>query len=286
MLSDIAEQENRVREVRKNIDEAETKLRELDESLKKLNEESARNQNALEGARMKVSSRETNVETLTEKVNRLSVDARTMDSRIKLLGDMERDFEGYSKAVKGVMRESARGNLKGIHAPVANLIRTDDEFALALETALGASAQNIVTDTMADGRSAIEYLKRTDGGRATFLALDTVRGTVMKNAPDRDPGFVGIAAELVQCDEQYSGIVAELLGRTVVAERLTDAIRMSKNNQNRLRIVTLDGQLISPGGAMTGGSNVRGSGILSRANELEKLRDQREKMREDEKRSA
>ncbi len=286
MLADIAEQENRVREVRKNIDETEGKLKELDTSLNELREENSRNQNALEGARMKVKNREMNVETLNEKVNRLSVDARTMDSRIKMLDDMQRDFEGFSKAVKGVMRESARGNLKGIHAPVANLIRTDDEFALALETALGASAQNIVTDTMADGRAAIEYLKRSDGGRATFLALDTVRGTVMKNAPDRDPGFVGIASELVQCDEKYSGIIAELLGRTVIAERLSDAIRMSKNNQNRLRIVTLDGQLISPGGAMTGGSSVRGSGILSRANELEKLRKQRERMREDEKRSA
>ena len=286
MLADISEQENRVREVRKNIEQAEEKLTSLEEELRCLSEDNTRNNNALEGARMKVRSREESLSALTEKVNRLAVDARTMDSRIKLLDDMQRDYEGFSKAVKVVMRESARGNLKGVHAPVANLIRTDDEFALAVETALGASAQNIVTDTMADGRSAIEYLKRTDGGRATFLALDTVRGTVMKNAPDRDPGFVGVAAELVQCDEQYSGIVAELLGRTVVAERLTDAIRMSKNNQNRLRIVTLDGQLISPGGAMTGGSNVRGSGILSRANELEKLREQREKMRENEKRST
>ena len=286
MLADIAEQENRVCEVRKNIEQAEEKLQSLDSGLTELNEENARNSNALDGARMKVRSREESLEQLSERVNRLAVDARTMDSRIKLLDDMQRDYEGFSKAVKGVMRESARGNLKGIHAPVANLIRTEDEFALAVETALGAAAQNIVTDTMADGRSAIEYLKRTDGGRATFLALDTVRGTVMKNAPDRDPGFVGIASELVKCEAQYGGIVDELLGRTVVAERLTDAIRMSKNNQNRLRIVTLDGQLISPGGAMTGGSSVRGSGILSRANELEKLRVQREKMRESEKRSA
>ena len=286
MLADIAEQENRVREVRKNIEQAEEKLQSLDSGIEELNEENKRNNNALEGARMKTRSREESLEQLTEQVNRLAVDARTMDSRIKLLDDMQRDFEGFSKAVKGVMRESARGNLKGIHAPVANLIRTEDEFALAVETALGASAQNIVTDTMADGRSAIEYLKRTDGGRATFLALDTVRGTVMKNAPERDPGFVGIASELVKYEAQYGGIIDELLGRTVVAERLTDAIRMSKNNQNRLRIVTLDGQLISPGGAMTGGSSVRGSGILSRANELEKLRSQREKMREKEKRSA
>ncbi len=286
MLNDIAEQENRVREVSRNIEQAAGKLTELDRGLEELREAELRNRNALDGARMKVKSREGSLELLTEKVNRLSVDGRTMDSRIRMLDDMQRDFEGYSKAVKGVMRESSRGNLKGIHAPVANLIRTDDEFALALETALGASAQNIVTDTMNDGRAAIEYLKRTDGGRATFLALDTVRGRVMDNPPARDPGFVGVASELVQCDARYSGIVNELLGRTVVAEALPDAIRMSKNNQNRLRIVTLDGQLVSPGGAMTGGSSVRGSGILSRANELEKLRAQREKMREDEKKSA
>ncbi len=286
MLSDISEQENRVREVRGNIEKSDQRLRELETELQSLREEDSRCQNALEGARMKVKSREGALEALTEKVNRLSVDARTMDSRIKLLDDMQRDFEGYSKAVKNVMRESSRGNLRGIHAPVANLIRTENEFALAIETALGASGQNIVTDSMQDGRSAIEYLKRTDGGRATFLALDTVRGNVMNNAPERDPGFVGVASQLVSCEARYNGIVAELLGRTVVAEALPDAIRMSKNSQNRLRIVTLDGQLISPGGAMTGGSSVRGSGILSRANELETLRKRREKMREDEKRSA
>ena len=166
MLADIAEQENRVCEVRKNIEQAEEKLQSLDSGLTELNEENARNSNALDGARMKVRSREESLEQLSERVNRLAVDARTMDSRIKLLDDMQRDYEGFSKAVKGVMRESARGNLKGIHAPVANLIRTEDEFALAVETALGAAAQNIVTDTMADGRSAIEYLKRTDGGTA------------------------------------------------------------------------------------------------------------------------
>ena len=113
-----------------------------------------------------------------------------------------------------------------------------------------------------------------------------MRGNVLRDAPERDPGFVGVASELVRCEERYGGIVAELLGRTVVAEALPDAIRMSKNSQNRLRIVTLDGQLISPGGAMTGGSSARGSGILSRANELETLRRRREKMREEEKRGA
>ena len=286
MLGDIAEQENRVREVQKNIDALQARMGEIDRDLKELQEQSLANKNAVDGCRMKLQSRETNLNNLTEKANRLAVDGRTMDARIKLLGDMERDFEGFSKAVKSVMRESERGNLRGIHAPVAKLLRTDDEFALAIETALGAAAQNIVTDTMNDGRSAIEYLKRTYGGRATFLALDTVKGSAMKDAPERDPGFVGVASELVRFAEQYRGIAENLLGRTVIAEALPDAIRMSRNSGSRLRIVTLDGQLISPGGAMTGGSSVKGSGMLSRANELEKLRKNREKLREQEKTCA
>ncbi len=284
MLRDIAEQEDRLREIRENIDAGRAKRAEAERALAEMEEQNRRNANALEGARMKVKSREDSLALLNEKVNRISVDARTMDSRIRLLDDMERDYEGYSRAVKSVMREAARGNLKGIHAPVANLLHTEDDFALAVETALGAAAQNIVTDTMNDGRSAIEFLKRSDSGRATFLALDTVRGNVMSNPPARDPGFVGIASELVACEPRYRGIIAELLGRTVVAETLADAIRISKNNQNRMRLVTLDGQLINPGGAMTGGSSAKGSGILSRANELKKLRAQREKLLTEEKR--
>ena len=181
------------------------------------------------------------------------------------------------------MRESRRGNLRGIHAPVANLIKAEDEFALAIETALGAAAQNIVVDTQEDGRRAIELLKRSDSGRATFLPMEAIRGGVMKDAPEREAGFVGIASELVKYDEKYGQIVTNLLGRTVVAEALSDAVRMSRNSGNRLRIVTLDGQMINAGGSMTGGSSAKGSGILSRANELERLKRQRLKLAEEEK---
>ena len=286
MLGDIAEQENRVREVQKNIDVTEERMREIGRELDACREEAGRCRNAIDGCRMKLTSREQALNTLTEKANRLAVDGRTMDARIRLLEDMEREYEGFSKAVRSVMRESAHGTLRGVHAPVANLLRTDDEFALAIETALGAASQNIVTDTMNDGRAAIEYLKRTDGGRATFLALDTIRGGVMKDAPERDPGFVGVASELVKFEERYRGIVENLLGRTVIAEALPDAIRMSKNSGSRLRIVTLDGQLVSPGGAMTGGSSAKGSGILSRANELEKLKKKRGSAQAEEKACA
>ena len=246
-------------------------------------QETQSNDNILSGCRMKLSSREAMVKELGEKATQLSVDGRSMDSRIHMLSEMEKDYEGYSKAVKTVMRESQRGNIKGVHGPVANLIKADEECALAIETALGAAAQNIVIDSQEDGRRAIEMLKRSDSGRATFLPVDTIRGTVMRDAPTRDPGFVGVAYELVRFDARYEQIVANLLGRTVVAETLGDAVRMSKNNGNRLRIVTLDGQLINAGGSMTGGSTAKGSGILSRANELEKLRRQRERLLENEK---
>ena len=224
---------------------------------------------------MKLQSRENAAAQLREKVNRLSVDCRSMDARIHMLSEMEKEYEGFSKAVKTVMRESGRGNLRGVHGPVANLIKTDNEYALAVETALGAAMQNIVIDTQNDGRSAIEMLKRLDSGRATFLPVDTVRGNIMKDAPVNDPGFVGVAYDLVSFDKRYDGIFANLLGRTVIAETLADAVRMSKANGNRLRIVSLDGQLINAGGSMTGGSAARGTGILSRANELEVLKKRR-----------
>lgn len=224
---------------------------------------------------MKLQNRENASAALREKVNRLSVDCRSMDARIHMLAEMEKEYEGFSKAVKTVMREAGRGNLRGVHGPVANLIKTDNEYAIAVETALGAAMQNIVIDTQNDGRSAIEMLKRSDSGRATFLPVDTVRGSVMRDAPVNDPGFVGVAYDLVSFDKKYDGIFANLLGRTVVAETLADAVRMSKANGNRLRIVSLDGQLINAGGSMTGGSAARGTGILSRANELEDLKKRR-----------
>ncbi len=283
LLQDIQQQETRVRELEDSIGQSRERLQSLAAQLKELAQETQSNDNVLSGCRMKLTSREAMVKDLGEKATQLSVDGRSMDSRIHMLSEMEKDYEGYSKAVKTVMRESQRGNIKGVHGPVANLIKADEECALAIETALGAAAQNIVIDSQEDGRRAIEMLKRSDSGRATFLPVDTIRGTVMKDAPTRDPGFVGVAYELVRFDSRYEQIVANLLGRTVVAETLGDAVRMSKNNGNRLRIVTLDGQLINAGGSMTGGSTAKGSGILSRANELEKLRRQRARLLENEK---
>ena len=278
MLLDMAEQETRVRELREQIDSNQARIAALQDELKGLADEITGNANVLDGCRIKLKSREENLQLLSDRATKLAVDGRSMDGRIRMLSEMEKDYEGYSRAVKTVMQEAGRGTLRGVHGPVANLVRADDECALAIETALGAAAQNIVVDTQNDGRSAIELLKKRDAGRATFLPVDTIRGSVMRDAPVNDPGFVGIAVELASFDPKYQDIFNNLLGRTVVAESLSDAVRMSKANGNRLRIVTLDGQLINAGGSMTGGSTAKGTGILSRANELEKLKKQREKI--------
>ena len=285
MLRDIAEQESRVDEIRQSIKENKERIAQIDADLRELADKTSQNNNVLDGCRMKLKSREEMVSQLSEKLSGLTVEGRSMDSRIHMLSEMEKDYEGYSRAVKTVMRESGRGNLRGVHGPVANLVRADEECALAIETALGAAAQNIVIDSQNDGRYAIEMLKRMDAGRATFLPIDTIRGTLMKDAPERDPGFVGVAFDLVKFDPKYEQIFLNLLGRTVVAETLADAVRISKNNGNRLRIVTLDGQMINAGGSMTGGSSTHNTGILSRANELEKLRKQRVKAAETEKKT-
>ncbi len=286
LLRDIQDQESRSAEIRSGIGDGKARLEEISREEQELSAQVSQNNNVLDGCRMKLKSREEIFAQLTERANTLAVDGRSMDGRIRMLADMEKDYEGYSRAVKTVMRESQRGNIRGVHGPVANLLRADEECALAIETALGAAAQNIVIDSQNDGRLAIEMLKRTDAGRATFLPLDTIRGTVMKDAPERDPGFVGVASELVRFDPVYEQIVWNLLGRTVVAETLSDAVRMAKASGNRLRIVTLDGQMIHAGGSMTGGSSAKNTGILSRANELEKLRKQRRKLEEEEKKCS
>ena len=272
ILEDLEQQSSRVREIETEITGGEARLKEIERAKAALQGKRQSAENVRKGCRMKLDSREGMLAGETDRLRSLEQECGALETRIRILTDMQRDYEGYSKAVRTVMREHEHETLRGIHGPVSGLLRTDRETALAVETALGAAGQNIIVDTQQDARLAIEMLQRRDAGRATFLPLDTIRGSRMHDAPESDPGFVGIASDLVESDPKYDQIVLNLLGRTVIAERLTDAIRMSKKSGNRLRIVTLDGQMIHSGGSMTGGSNVQGSGILSRASELDELR--------------
>ena len=268
MKGDISNSEQRATEICEQIDNNEKLIRDLEAENIENQEKLDSANNIIRGCDMKIQSRQATVDSLQKKQTSLQVESRSMDSRIQLLSAMEKEFQGYSNAVRTVMKEASHKVLKGIHGPVASLIKAEDQYALAIETAMGGAMQNIVVSTQNDGRSAIELLKREDAGRATFLPIDVIRGNVQTDLPTQEKGFVGLAYDLVS----YDRIIANLLGRTIVAQTLADAIRMSKNNSNRLRIVTLDGQLINAGGSMTGGSYVRNAGMLSRANELERLK--------------
>jgi chromosome segregation protein len=256
------------------------KLSEDEDRLAKASERENELQNAIAGRRLLLRTRETKAEELRERRLRLSGDLRAVDDRIALLTELEKDYEGFNKAVKTVMREAEHGLLKGVRGPVAKLLQTDDRYAQAIETALGGALQHIVVDTQEQGKASIELLKKRDAGRCTFLPVDSIKGGGLRRVPADEPGFVGVAAELVRFDDRYAQIVANLLGRTVVAETLGDAVRMAKRYDNAFRIVSLDGQVINAGGSMTGGSAGRGTGILSRANELRGLGTRRTELAE------
>ena len=275
LSGEISEAEERYEDISRRYHEAAREAEKAKEHYNEVN-------NIINGHRMLMGGREKNVAELTEKLNKVSLDKRTAEGRIKLLSDMEQEFEGLGKAVKNVMKASAHGTLRGVHGPVAGLISVPDKYAIAVETALGAAMQNIVVDSQSVGKAAIEMLKRSDGGRATFLPLDTIKPNFLNRVPSGEEGYVGIAGELVSCDSKYKNLVANLLGRTVVAETLSDAVNISRKNGNGLRIVTLDGQMINAGGSMTGGSSARNVGILSRANELKALKVQVEKLKAEE----
>ena len=173
-----------------------------------------------------------------------------------------------------VMRAAEKGALRGIRGPVASLMETDSAYTVALEIALGGGLQNIVVGSESDAKSAIALLKQRDGGRATFLPVSTVRGNALREQGlEQETGFVGIASRLVRYDRQYDGIFQNLLGRTVVVEDIDCGIDIARRYGHRLRIVTLDGQVIHAGGSMTGGSVSRSAGVLSRATELAALRE-------------
>ena len=255
--------------------EAKANRRALEEA----REEAQAAANIIAGHSLRMEERKKKAAAAADQRVKLTVDVGAMENRIRLLTEMEKEYEGFSKAVKTVMQ--AKGSLRGIHGPVASLMRTEAAYSLAIEIALGAGLQNIVVDREEDAKSAIGYLKQRDAGRATFLPLTAIRGGELDQpGVEREFGFVGIASRLVRFQSGYQNIVQNLLGRTVIVEDLDCGIAMARKYRNAFRIVTLDGQVINRGGSMTGGSTSRSAGVLSRAAELEALNAQAAGLRE------
>ena len=209
---------------------------------------------------------------LQKQYNELSSKSTDCQNRLKMLSEMQKDYEGFSRAVKLIMKRSQNGEAKGIRGPVSSLIGTEPDYVVAIETALGAAASNIVVENSGHAKQAINFLKNNDGGRATFLPIDTIKPLSLKETGfENMNGCLGTADSLVQCAGEYRNIIKNLLARTVIVKDLDCAMQIAKAYQYRFRIVTLDGQMLQAGGAMTGGSVSKTTGTLARADTLRQL---------------
>ena len=263
-------------ELEDRLEEAQKEARAAKRRYDSAVEERDAVKNVIQGYQLRMESRKRKWDQTRDGQVKLQMEENALTSRIKLLTEMEREHEGYTKAVKLVMNEAQRGALQNIHGPVADLLKVPDRFTVAIETALGGAMQNIVVDREEDGKAVIQYLKRRDGGRATILPISSIRPGFLREgeALNREPGFVGVGDQLISFDPRYQNVFSNLLGRVAVMENLDAAIAAARKYGYKFRIVTLDGQVLNPGGSMTGGSASRSAGILSRANELERLNSQ------------
>lgn len=246
-----------------------------EENLKFLNSRIEENNNSLSGFRLKLENKTQKADKIKKQLDSVNLELSQKKSKAKMLSDLEKNMEGFSGAVKAVMKQSQSRALSGIHGPLSQLITVDNEYSVAVEVALGAAMQNIVTTNETDAKRAIYYLKNNHLGRATFLPVSNIKPRYLDEKElDDNLGFVAVASELVECKSEYKNIVSNLLGRVVIVEDMDCAIGIAKRYSNRFKIVTLDGQVINPGGSMTGGSQSKSAGILSRGNMIEELNNQ------------
>ncbi|HZJ77555.1 MAG TPA: chromosome segregation protein SMC [Clostridia bacterium] len=238
--------------------------------------------NSMSGYKMRVQKRSEKEDLAKKDLEALNLDIHQKSARIRMLEDLEKNMEGYSGSVRAVMREVKGGMLRGIHGPLSQLINVGDKYAVAIETALGAAVQFIVTDNENDAKRGINFLKEKRAGRATFLPITAIKSRPFNHRGlDECFGFVAMANELLEYDSKYDEIIKYQLSHTAVVEDMDCAIVIAKKYSYRFRIVTLNGQVINAGGSMTGGSRGQGSGILSRTNEIEKLKKAVGKLKKD-----
>ena len=217
----------------------------------------------------------TKIKEFETTLNNLNYESRMKDSRLKFLIETEKEKEGYTRSVKSLLNDCEKdSNLKkGMNGVLANLISVDKKYETAIEMCLGQALQNIVTDTEEDAKKLVEHLRNNKLGRASFLPVSSIRGKkldrIIKNSTE---GVIGVASDLVKCDKKYEQIVLNLLGRTLIVENMDTAIQMAKLNSYSFRIVTLEGDIISNTGAITGGSiQTKTVNILGRSREIEDL---------------
>ena len=259
-ISELDSARLRKDDISKGFYEAESKRNSIVSSLEKIEKQR-------EEASTRIKEYDTNI-------NNLYSEMRIKDSRRKFLVETEKEKEGYIKSVKSLLNdcENIKDLGKGMHGVLANIISVPKEYETAIEMCLGASLQNVVTETEEDAKRLIEHLRKNNLGRASFLPITSVKGKKLENFKSKEKGIIGVASDLVQFNKKYEQIILNLLGRTVIVDNMETAIKVAKQNNYSFRIITIEGDLINPSGAITGGSVAKKTvNILGRGREIESL---------------
>ena len=223
------------------------------------------------------------IKDFDSKINMLSGEKRIKESKLKFLIETEKEKEGYIKSVKALLKdcETTKELGKGMHGVLANIIEVPEEYQTAIEMCLGSSLQNIVTENEETAKKLIEHLRKNNLGRASFLPITSVKGKKLDKIKGKNTGVIGIASDLIKYSKKYENIIQNLLGRTVIVQDMETAIRVAKDNGYSFRIITVEGDIINPSGAMTGGSVAKKTvNILGRGREIEKLQKEIKKLEE------
>ncbi|MCC2254727.1 chromosome segregation protein SMC [Ruminococcus sp. CLA-AA-H200] len=234
--------------------------------------ETIRNFNAqIEENEQKISALQKELNDRQEKLRIGQTAYHRESSRLESLKNITERYDGYGNSIRRVMANKERE--KGLIGVVADIIKVDKEYEIAIETALGGSIQNIVTDNEETAKRMIAFLKKNKFGRATFLPLTSMRsgGGIRNPEALREPGVIGLANTLVHVEKRFEGLADQLLGRTIVVRTIDDGIAIARKYAQSLRLVTLEGELINPGGSMTGGAFKNSSNLLSRRREIEEF---------------
>lgn len=261
------------------VSDAKKELEKLIADLSEAESAYTEHTNRLNGFVMLYNKKDEQLKKLNSEYSEAELNIRNLTQRKQMLVDLENSMEGFAGSVRQIIKAGRTGQLKGVRGTVAQLISVEQKYSLAVETALGGALQNIVVDNEDTAKRGIRLLKETNGGRATFLPLTSVRGgTLSEKNLDMQEGYIALASELVDADGEYTGIVNSLLGRIVIADDIDLATNIAKKYGYRFRIITLDGQVINAGGSFTGGSSQRSSGVLSRKNEIKSISDSLDKL--------
>lgn len=210
-------------------------------------------------------------------------EARIKESKLKFLIETEKEKEGYIKSVKSLLKdcENIKDLGKGMHGVLANIIEVPEKYQTAIEMCLGASLQNIVTETEADAKKLVEHLRKNNLGRASFLPIASVKGKKIDKIKGDNKGVLGIAVDLIKFNKKYEQIVISLLGKTIIVDNMDTAIRVAKQNGYLFRIITVEGDVINASGSITGGSvSKKTVNILGRGKEIEKLEKEIKELKE------